>query len=133
MGRRVEYRKKSSQFVVAVPLDLDTNGLIYHKWGGAQRAKRGDWLVDNDGDVHTVDRKVFRRTYRRLRPGIYLKTTPVWAEIAAQAGSIRTKEGHSHYRKGDYIVHNERNGGDGYCVSAAKFKSMYRRVRRRKR
>jgi hypothetical protein len=132
MSRRVKYRKKSSQFVVAVPLDLDTDGLIYRKWGGAQRAKRGDWLVDNDGDVYTVDREVFRRTYRRLRPGIYLKTRPVWAEVAAAAGRIKTKEGYSQYRKGDYIVRNQRSGGDGYCVSAAKFKAMYRPDRRRK-
>jgi hypothetical protein len=45
MDRRLKYRRKSGQFVVAVRLDLDTNGLSYHKWGGRQRAKRGDWLV----------------------------------------------------------------------------------------
>ncbi len=126
MGR-LKYRKKSSQFVVAVPLDLETDGITYRKWGGAQRAKRGDWLVDNDGDVYTIDRLVFRRTYRRLRRGIYLKTTPVWAEIAGAPGRIKTKEGYSKYRKGDYIVHNNRSGSDGYCMSAAKFKAMYRR------
>jgi hypothetical protein len=127
MTRRVKYRKKSSQFVVAVRLDLETEGLSYQKWGGPQRAKRGDWLVDNDGDVYTVDGKVFARTYRRLRPGCYVKKTPVWAEVAAETGSIRTKEGASQYRKGDYLVYNHRNGGDGYCMSPAKFKAMYKR------
>jgi hypothetical protein len=126
MAERRRYRKRSTQFVTAVKLDLDTKGLAYRKWGAAQRAKRGDWLVDNDGEVYTVDGRVFARTYRRLRPGVYVKTTPVWAEIAKEAGSVKTKEGRSHYRRGDYLVFNEARGGDGYCMSARKFKAMYR-------
>jgi len=129
MNKRRKYRKKASQFVVAVKLDLDTDGLVYRKWGGTQQAKPGDWLVDNDGDVYTVDGDVFARTYERLRPGVYVKTTPIWAEVATEAGSVKTKEGASHYRRGDYIVYNERNGGDGYCITAAKFKAMYRPAR----
>ena len=124
-AKRRKYRKKSSQYVVAVRLDLDTDGLSYRKWGGEQRAKRGDWLVDNDGEVYTVDAKVFARTYQRLRPGIYVKTTPVWAEVATESGSVKTKEGESRYKRGDYIVYNNRNGRDGYCMSAVKFRAMY--------
>lgn len=127
--RRLKYVKKASQYVTAVKMDLDTAGLTYSKWGSQQRAKRGDWLIDNDGDVYTVDAKVFARTYRRLRPGVYLKITPVWAQAARAAGSIKTKEGASHYKRGDYIVYNQKNGGDGYCTTAAKFKAMYRRDR----
>jgi hypothetical protein len=126
MAKRRKYIKKTTQSVVAIKLDLDIDGLEYRKWGGSQRAKRGDWLVDNDGDVYTVDGRVFARTYQRLRPGIYLKTTPVWAEVATQSGSVKTKEGASHYKRGDYIVYNDRNGGDGYCMRASKFKAMYR-------
>jgi hypothetical protein len=133
MDRRLKYRRKSGQFVVAVRLDLDTNGLSYHKWGGRQRAKRGDWLVDNNGEVYTVDGKVFARTYRRIRPGCYVKKTPVWAEVAAEAGSMKTKEGASRYRKGDYLVYNHRNGRDGYCMSPATFKARYVRDARRGR
>ena len=128
MGRRVKYRKKPSQFVVAVRLDLETDGLSYRKWGGRQRAKRGDWLVDNDGDVYTVAARVFARTYRRTRSGWYVKKTPVWAEVATKAGRIKTKEGASAYRKGDYLVYNLRDGRDGYSMSPAKFKAMYTRV-----
>lgn len=124
--KRRKYRKRASQYVIAVRLDIDTDGLSYRKWGSKQRAKRGDWLVDNDGDVYTVDAKSFARTYRRLRPGIYLKTTPVWAEVATRPGSVKTKEGESHYKRGDYIVYNERNGDDGYCTPATKFKAMYK-------
>ena len=126
MSARRKYRKKTSQFVVAVKLDLDTDGLVYRKWGGKQRAKRGDWIVDNGGDVYSVDGKVFARTYRRLRPGIYLKTTPVWAEVARSAGSVKTKEGQSQYKKGDYLVFNNKSGTDGYCMTASQFRSMYR-------
>jgi hypothetical protein len=126
---RRKYVKKAKQTVAAVRLDIDTKGITYRKWGGTQRAKRGDWLVDNRGDVYTVDGRVFDRTYKRVGPGIYAKTTPVWAEIATAPGSIPTKEGASHYRRGDYLVFNDRKGRDGYCVSAAKFKAMYRRAR----
>jgi hypothetical protein len=127
MDRRVKYRRKAGQFVVAVRLDLDTAGLSYQKWGGPQRAKRGDWLVDNNGDLYTVDGKVFARTYRRVRRGCYVKKTPVWAEVAGEAGSMKTKEGASKYRKGDYLVYDHRNGRDGYCMSPATFKALYTR------
>jgi hypothetical protein len=126
---RLRYRKKANQFVTAVRLNLDTDGLVYRKWGGRQRGKRGDWLVDNHGEVYTVDARSFARKYRRLSPGVYVKATPVWAEVATRAGSIRTKEGRSKYRKGDYLVFNSRNGSDGYCTGAARFKAMYRRDR----
>lgn len=125
MPDRRRYRRKADQYVVAVQLDLDTEGFTYRKWGGEQRCKRGDWLVDNDGDIYTVDGEVFARTYRQARPGAYVKTTRVWAEIATEDGSVATKEGGSHYRRGDYLVSNNEDGTDAYCVSAAKFESMY--------
>jgi hypothetical protein len=132
MGTRRKYRKKTRQVVIAIRLDLKFESFKYQKWGGQQRAKRRDWLVDNGGDVYTVDAKSFARTYRQLRtggvprPGTYVKFAPVWAERAAEAGSIKTKEGESSYQRGDYIVYNNRNGRDGYCIAAADFKSMYR-------
>ena len=133
MAARAQYRKKKDQSVIAVELDLDTDGLIYRKWGAEQRAKRGDWLVDNAGEVYTVDGKVFARTYERTGPGTFRKIAPVWAEVAARAGSIKTKEGESHYKKGDYIVFNNKNATDGYCMSARKFHSMYAPVKAAKR
>ena len=68
---------------------------------------------------------MFARTYRRISPGVYLKTTPIWAEVATTAGSIETKEGRSHYAAGDYLVFNEEGGGDGYCVKRETFEAMY--------
>ena len=59
------------------------------------------------------------------RPGAYVKTTPVWAEIAGESGSVKTKEGRSDYKKGDYLVYNNEDGTDAYCMDAIKFVSMY--------
>lgn len=125
-ARRRRYRKKPTSFVTAIRLDLDTEGLTYRKWGGTQRGKRGDWLVDNDGDVYTVDADVFARTYEPLEKGAYVKTTPIWAERATSAGDVKTKEGTSHYEPGDYLVFNQEDGSDGYCMKAETFEAMYR-------
>ena len=100
-------------------------GFTYRKWGAEQLCKPGDWLVDNEGDIYTIDRDVFAETYRRVGPGRYAKITPVWAKIAATAGVVETKEGRSHYQKGDYLVYNNPDGTDAYCVAADKFESMY--------
>jgi hypothetical protein len=122
---RRRYRKKPSEYVIAVQIALDTPGFAYRKWGGEQRCKRGDWLVDNHGDVYTVDGEVFARTYRQVAPGRFVKCTPVWAERAQEAGAVDTKEGRSHYAPGDYLVFNDEAGTDGWCVTAATFDSMY--------
>lgn len=125
MGTRKRYRKKPNQFVTAVQVNLDVNEFAYRKWGGEQRCKQGDWLVDNDGDFYTVDAEVFAKTYQRLSPGVYLKTTPIYAEQATSAGRVKTKEGESEYRAGDYIVFNNPDGSDAYCISSEKFDAMY--------
>ena len=125
MSERRRYRKKADQFVVAVPLALETEGFGYRKWGAEQRCSQGDWLVQNGDDVYTVAADVFARTYRRVAPGHYVKTTPIWAQKSGQAGSVATREGRSHYAAGDYLVSNEEDGGDAYCISAARFEAMY--------
>jgi hypothetical protein len=124
-----KYRKKATSFVVAVQLDLETEGFTYEKWGATQTCKRGDWVVNNNGDIYTVDGDSFKQTYRCVGPGIYVKTTPVWAEIAAQAGHMRTKEGITHYKAGTYIVYNDPEGKDGYAVEADSFEEMYEPAR----
>jgi len=125
MATRRRFRKKADRYVVAVQLNLDTAGFTYRKWGAEQRCKPGDWLVDNQGDMYTVDSGVFAKTYRKVSPGIYVKTTPVWAEVATEPGSVATKEGRSDYAAGDYLVYNNEDGTDAYCVGRGKFESMY--------
>ena len=125
MSNRHRYLKRAAEFVVAVQVDLDMDGFTYQKWGGAQRCNRGDWLVNNNGDLYTVDRDTFARTYRSSGPGTYVKAMPVWAEVTSTAGAIRTKEGITHYRSGDYLVYNDADGGDGYAVEKEEFERMY--------
>ena len=122
---RQSYRKRANQAVVAIRLQLDTPGFAYSKWGGEQRCKPGDWLVDNAGDVYSVDAEVFARTYRQVGPGQYVKITPVWAEQAEEDGSVTTKEGRSHFSAGDYRVFNNADCTDAYCVTREKFEAMY--------
>lgn len=126
---RRRFVKRASQSVVAVQLALDTAGFTYVKWGAAQRCKAGDWIVNNGGDVYTVESETFARTYRHVEGGSYVKVTPVWAEVAAEAGVVATKEGATHYAAGDYLVFNEASGGDAYAVSKAKFEAMYEPAR----
>lgn len=128
MSSRRQYVKRATQFVIAVQLDLDTSGFTYKKWGDTQTCKRGDWIVNNDGDTYTIDGESFTRTYRSEGAGRYVKTTPVWAEATSAAGSVPTKEGATHYEAGDYIVSNEEQGADSYAVSKADFERMYEPV-----
>jgi hypothetical protein len=125
MSDRQKFVKRRTEFVIAVQLDLETDGFTYSKWGGPQRCKRGDWIVNNNGDVYTVDGETFARTYRPTGPGTYVKTTPVWAERTTEPGDVRTKEGCTHYETGDYLVYNESDGGDPYAVSGSEFDRMY--------
>jgi predicted acylesterase/phospholipase RssA len=126
---RRRYRKRANQAVVAVQLALEGAGFTYRKWGGTQTCKAGDWVVDNGGDVYTVDAETFARTYEPVGNGTYLKSAAVWAEMATQGGRIRTQEGTTEYSAGDYIVFNDESGTDAYAVSARKFEEMYEPIR----
>jgi hypothetical protein len=125
MAARKKYVKRARTPVVAIQLDLETGGFTYRKWGGEQSCKSGDWIVNNGGDVYTVDRDSFARTYRAESPGLYQKVAPVWAELADRDGAIRTKEGVTHYKAGAYLVFNDEKGQDGYAVTASSFEAMY--------
>lgn len=119
------YRRKAETLVVAVRLDLETEGFTYRKWGGDQTCKAGDWVVDNDGDTYTVDGEVFDRTYREVRRGLFRKTTEVWARMAGESGEIRTREGLTTFRAGDYLVFNDPEEEDGWAVAPEKFEELY--------
>ena len=111
--------------MIAVQFCLNTEGFTYQKWGAEQRCKAGDWLVNNEGDTYSVDSEVFAKTYRQVSPGMYVKSTPIWAEVAKQSGTVVTKDGQSNYEAGDYLVYNNEDGTDAYCISREKFNSMY--------
>src|SRR4051812_27411170 len=120
MSKRRKYKKKQDSFVTAVQLDLDTEGLTYKKWGSKQVAKKGDWLVDNEGDKYTVEEESFAKTYERITPGVYRKSAAVWAEVTTEPGKITTKEGDTAYNSGDYLVYNDEESTDGYAIAAEK-------------
>ena len=122
---RARYRKKSGQTVTAVRLALDTKGFIYRKWGGEQHCDGGDWIVDDDGEVHTVDADSFTATYAMVSPGRYEKCAPVWAERASAAGSVETKEGVTRYEAGDFVVSNDAEGDDSWAVAKDRFEATY--------
>ncbi|MBM3524278.1 MAG: hypothetical protein FJX57_15090 [Alphaproteobacteria bacterium] len=125
MNQRRRFRRRPDQAVTAVQINLEMESLRYRKWGHDQLARPGDWLVDNGGDVYTVDRDTFARTYRSVGPGAYVKSTPIWAERAASAGSVATNEGRTAYQAGDWLVSNNEDGSDAYAISAVKFEAMY--------
>jgi hypothetical protein len=125
MPTRRQFVKRAGTEVIAVQLALDTDGFTYRKWGDLQTCKPGDWIVQNDGEVYTVDRDTFAHTYREESPGRYRKVSPVWAEKTDQAGWVGTKEGVTHYPAGAYLVSNDAEGTDTYAVLAAAFEAMY--------
>ena len=123
-----KFQKRKDKLVVAVQLNLKTNGIDYIKWGSTQHAKAGDWIIDNNGECYTVDSESFASTYEMVSPGMYYKTSAVWAVQAGCYGTIETKEGTSSFCPDDYIVYNDNQFNDGYCISRKKFESMYEEV-----
>ena len=125
MGKLRKFLRKEQTTITAVRLDLDTEGFTYQKWGGTQRCKRGDWLVNNAGETYTIDAETFEKTYHEVSPGVYAKDSPIWAEEVQVAGTIHTKEGSTDYVAGDFLVFNDAEGRDGYAVRAETFHSLY--------
>ena len=125
---RESYQKKAGCAVTAVQLNVETKGLFYTKWGDEQKGKMGDWLVDNDGEVYTVDAAEFLRTYEKISVGRYLKTAVVWAYQAQSNGFVKTLEGETHYQQGDYVIADDQTGDPTYAVGKEKFEGMYQRV-----
>lgn len=128
MAERTRYRRKTRSEVAAVRLDLDTEGFTYRKWGGEQRCKRGDWLVYTGDETYTVDAAVFERTFREVSPGRFEKVTVVWAVLATAGGAVKTLEGSTKFRPGDYLVSNDEAGTDSYAIESAKFHELYEPV-----
>ncbi len=125
MSELRKYTRRVDTAVTAIQLMLDTGGFTYRKWGGIQTASTGDWLVDNGGDIYTVDQDTFAQTYRSIGQGRYVKSQPVWAQVADEYGKIQTKEGETRYKAGDMIVFNNHDEIDGYAMTADTFKRLY--------
>lgn len=124
-----KYLRRGDRPVTAVQLALDMDPLVFRKWGGVQRALANDWLVNNNGDVYTVAAASFASTYHPVdpvsAPGQYIKSAPVWACEAADAGAVETREGRTAYQPGDFIVANAPDGDDRYAISRERFHDLY--------
>jgi len=125
MNQLKTYSRRSGSSVSAVQLDLDMDPFHYRKWGGEQTASAGDWLVNNGGDVYTVERETFESTYRMVSLGVYAKTRSVWAKVADADGAVKTKEGETHYKAGDMLVFNDPDERDGYAMTLETFERLY--------
>lgn len=118
-----QYKRKPGAEVLAIQIP---GHMLYKMWGDVQHGKPGDWLLQNQEEVYTVDAESFARIYRAgSGPGFYVKAAPVWATIAEVDGKVHTKEGYSDYKTGDMLVWNNPDSSDGYCMSQEKFFSLY--------
>ena len=126
--KKKKYRKREKQIVIGVQLNLDTDGLIYTKWGGEQQCQSGDWLINNNGDCYTISKQSFAKTYEEIGAGQFVKKASVWANQAQSAGKVKTNEGYTEYESGDYVVCNSKDGLDAYAVSKQKFEEMYEEI-----
>ena len=125
MGQRHKYRRKDDTTVVAVKLDLVTDGFTYQKWGGPQRCRSGDWLVLSGDETYTVAGETFARTFHLVSDGVYERIAETWAEVAPEAGRIPTEEGSTGYVAGDYLVFYSEDGEEGYAIAADRFGELY--------
>lgn len=124
----IQKYKRKPNLVVAVQLNFDIDNSIlfkYKKWGDIQSAKPNDWVVNNEGEVYTIDDESFNQTYEFISLGCYTKVGYVWATEAPSDGKVKTKEGYTHYKKGDMIVSNDEKFDDQYAMTSSKFFSLY--------
>lgn len=125
MSALKRYRRREKTTVTAVQIDLETEGFNYRKWGGVQIARAGDWLVNNNGNVYTIDREAFEQTYTATGPGVYEKIGPVWAREAQADGQVKSTSGFSGYSAGDMIVFRDTDELDGWAMNAEEFNRLY--------
>ena len=131
MAELAKYRRRVEVTVVAVRLDLDTDGFTYRKWGAEQLCRAGDWLVNNAGTTYTVGATAFADAYREVSPGVFAKEDPVWVERAATSGTMPTKDGMVDFAPGDMLVFVDPDRIEGLPMSAEQFDEQYEPAERR--
>lgn len=124
----LRYKKRYEARVIAIKLNLETKGFSYKKWGETQVCKPGDWIVYNNDETYTVDNETFLKTYKQVSFGVYAKNNHIWAETAQHSGAIKTKEGETHFKSGDYLVYNDIERKDGYAITHEVFNKLYELV-----
>ncbi len=90
----------------------------------------GDWkLTGPDGSTWTVKPDIFAKTYGEVTPGsgIYEKTALARAMKLKVDYSVKSLEGNSSGKVGDYLVRGPNN--EFYIVNGAKFEGMYTEIK----
>ncbi len=93
--------------------------------GAGLQAKPGDWWLRAEPGSHwTVADDIFRRTYRELPDGRFVKDASVRALRVTAAIEIPTLEGTAHAEPGDWVL----RGADDelWPVSDEYFRANYR-------
>jgi hypothetical protein len=111
--------------VTAIQIDFDKVSFTYHKWGSDQKATSGDWIVNTNGDIFTVPREIFARSYKMIGHGQYLQTGDVWVRHTIEPGFLKTNNGKVNYKAGDYLVFNDPEGNHGIVVKPNIFTEFY--------
>ncbi|MGD0684686.1 MAG: hypothetical protein ABSA03_06165 [Streptosporangiaceae bacterium] len=92
--------------------------------GSVMAARRGDWLVTDEGQrQRSVRDAEFRATHRHLQADRWLRTGRVRAWRVAAPTMINTLEGPSAAGPGDWIVQSE--SGAAWPVPAGLFERGY--------
>lgn len=91
--------------------------------GSALSAAAGDWLVTDGAEEWTVAPDIFRRTYRRLADGRFVKQEPVRAARLDRSAEVPTLEGVARAEAGDWVL----CGVDGelWTVTDTFFRAHY--------
>jgi hypothetical protein len=95
--------------VRAIRLDLELESFTYRQGDGVRTGKRGDWLVECQGQVTIVDEATFARSYKQIAPATYLHQSVVWA--APVSGGV--------------LVCRDPEGKEGDVLCADRFHSLY--------
>ncbi|MEB3335092.1 MAG: patatin-like phospholipase family protein [Cyanobacteriota bacterium] len=103
------YRERKETEVKAIRLNLELESFTYHQGDGARTGKRGDWLVECEGRVSTVDHATFNRYYKQVAPASYRKQLIVWAAPVSDG----------------VLVCMDSEGKDGDVLSPDQFQALY--------
>lgn len=125
-----QYERRPDGLIIAIQirLDLEAGGIAYRKWDSEQWGKRGDWLINDDGDTYTVSAENFANDYELSESGLYRNTAKVWAEEATGSGFVEIRGGTAPFVEGNMLVFSDPDRKEGQVFFYNKFNRLYRPV-----
>lgn len=119
------YKRKGNEVVIAIQLDLDTEGFSYQKQGAERRCNAQDWLLSDRSGTYAVDDSTFARAFEEIGVGQYTMVGIVRAKVSDSAGHIRVGQRKVPHEPGDYLVWDESTQSIGYAVPKDWFEASY--------